>query len=120
MDVSVKKLSEILKIDPEILLEKMINAGLQQKSVDDLVSNEDKQKLVIKYKNKQFLFKENIYLFNSYAENEIFAQRRSILLNSFLEFNEKSNMLTEVNSWLYKVTKDDYICKKSDSSKGYK
>ena len=29
-------------------------------------------------------------------------------------------MLTEVNSWLYKVTKDDYICKKSDSSKGYK
>ena len=83
-------------------------------------NNEDKQKLVIKYKNKQFLFKENIYLFNSYAENEIFAQRRSILLNSFLEFNEKSNMLTEVNSWLYKVTKDDYICKKSDSSTGYK
>ncbi len=83
-------------------------------------NNEDKQKLVIKYKNKQFLFKENIYLFNSYAESEIFAQRRSILLNSFLEFNEKSNMLTEVNSWLYKVTKDDYICKKRDSSKGYK
>ena len=83
-------------------------------------NNEDKQKLVIKYKNKQFLFKENIYLFNSYEENEIFAQRRSILLNSFLEFNEKSNMLTEVNSWLYKVTKDDYICKKSVSSKGYK
>ena len=83
-------------------------------------NNEDKQKLVIKYKNKQFLFKENIYLFNSYAENEIFAQRRSILLNSFLEFNEKSNMLTEVNSWLYRVTKDDYICKKRDSSKGYK
>ena len=46
MDVSVKKLSEILKIDPEILLEKMINAGLQQKSIDDLVSNEDKQKLL--------------------------------------------------------------------------
>ena len=46
MDVSVKKLSEILKIDPEILLEKMINAGLQQKSVNDLVSNEDKQKLL--------------------------------------------------------------------------
>ena len=83
-------------------------------------NDEDKQKLVIKYKNKQFLFKENIYLFNSYSENEIFAQRRSILLNSFLEFNEKSNMLTEVNSWLYKVTKDDYICKKRDSSKGYK
>ena len=83
-------------------------------------NDKDKQKLIIKYKNKQFLFKENIYLFNSYTENEIFAQRRSILLNSFLEFNEKSNMLTEVNSWLYKVTKDDYICKKRDSSKGYK
>ena len=81
-------------------------------------NDEDKQKLVIKYKNKQFLFKENMYLFNSYAENEIFAQRRSILLNSFLEFNEKSNMLTEVNSWLYKVTTDEYSCKKRDSSKG--
>ena len=52
MDVSVKKLSEILKIDPEILLEKMINAGLQQKSIDDLVSNEDKQKLL-----KEIFFK---------------------------------------------------------------
>ena len=83
-------------------------------------NDEDKQKLIIKYKNKQFLFKENIYLFNSYKENEIFAQRRTILLNSFLEFNEKSNLLTEVNSWLYKVTKDDYICKKRDSNKGYK
>ena len=83
-------------------------------------NDEDKQKLIIKYKNKQFLFKENIYLFNSYTEDEIFAQRRSILLNSFLEFNEKSNLLTEVNSWLYKVTKDDYICKKRDSNKGYK
>ena len=83
-------------------------------------NDEDKQKLIIKYKNKQFLFKENIYLFNSYTENEIFAQRRSILLNSFLEFNEKLNKLTEVKSWLYKVTKDDYICKKRDSSKGYK
>ena len=83
-------------------------------------NDDDNQKLIIKYKNKQFLYKENIYLFNSYTENEIFAQRRSILLNSFLEFNEKSNMLTEVNSWLYKVTKDDYICKKRDSSKGYK
>jgi len=86
----------------------------------NMSNDEDKQKLIIKYKNKQFLFKENIYLFNSYKENEIFAQRRTILLNSFLEFNEKSNSLTEVNSWLYKVTKDDYICKKRDSNKGYK
>ena len=78
-------------------------------------NNEDKQKLIIKYKNKQFLFKENIYLYNSYKDAKIFAQRRTILLNSFLEFNERTNELTEVNSWLYKVTKDDYICKNSDS-----
>ena len=31
MDISVKKLSEILKIDPNALLEKMIAAGLPQK-----------------------------------------------------------------------------------------
>tara|TARA_Y100001949_G_scaffold60364_1_gene51131 strand:+ start:666 stop:2744 length:2079 start_codon:yes stop_codon:yes gene_type:complete len=46
VDVSVKKLSEILKIDPNALLEKMIAAGLSQTSVDDLVSTEDKQKLL--------------------------------------------------------------------------
>ncbi len=46
MDVSVKKLSEILKIDPNALLEKMIAAGLSQTNVDDLVSTEDKQKLL--------------------------------------------------------------------------
>ena len=46
MDISVKKLSEILKIDPEVLLSKMIDAGLSHESVDDLVSTEDKQKLL--------------------------------------------------------------------------
>ena len=46
MDISVKKLSEILKIDPKVLLSKMIDAGLSHKSVDDLVSTEDKQKLL--------------------------------------------------------------------------
>ena len=46
MDVSVKKLSEILKIDPEALLEKMIQAGLTHKDVEDAVSNEDKQTLL--------------------------------------------------------------------------
>ena len=46
MDISVKKLSEILKIDPKVLLDKMIAAGLPQTSVEDLVSNEDKQKLL--------------------------------------------------------------------------
>ena len=49
MDVSVKKLSEILKIDPEALLEKMIQAGLPHKDVEDAVSNEDKQTLSVSY-----------------------------------------------------------------------
>ncbi|MFL2691825.1 MAG: translation initiation factor IF-2 [Gammaproteobacteria bacterium] len=44
--MSVKKLSEILKIDPEALLEKMIQAGLPQKNIDDAVSNDDKQILL--------------------------------------------------------------------------
>lgn len=72
---------------------------------------EDINRLIIKYKNKHFVFKENIYLFNSYKEKKIFAQRRTIISNSFLEFDEKNYLLKEVNSWLYKVTKDDYICK---------
>tara|TARA_X000000368_G_scaffold233650_1_gene184559 strand:+ start:447 stop:2504 length:2058 start_codon:yes stop_codon:yes gene_type:complete len=46
LDISVKKLSEILKIDPQVLLDKMIAAGLSQTSIEDLVSNEDKQKLL--------------------------------------------------------------------------
>ena len=46
MDISVKKLSEILKIDPNALLEKMIAAGLPQKNIEDLVSTEDKQALL--------------------------------------------------------------------------
>jgi len=85
-----------------------------------LRDDENIQRLVIKHGQKQFVFKERIYLFNSIEENEIFAQRRTILLNSFIEFNEKTNMLTEVNSWLYKITKDDYICKNIVSSIGYK
>ena len=72
---------------------------------------EDTHGLIIKYQKKQFLFKENIYLFNSYRENEIFAQRRTIFLNSFLEFNEKTYMLIEVNSWIHKITKNEFICK---------
>lgn len=81
---------------------------------------EDVNKLIIKHKDKHLLFKKNIYLFNSYKEKKIFTQRRTILLNSFLEFDEETYLLTEVNSWLYKVTKDDYICRKSDSNNGYK
>ena len=46
MDISVKKLSEILKIDPNALLDKMIAAGLPQKDIEDPVSTEDKQILL--------------------------------------------------------------------------
>ena len=79
---------------------------------ENIKNTEDVQTLIIKYKNKHFLYKEKIYLFNSYRENEIFAQRRTILLNSFLEFNEKTNVLTEVNSLIHKITKNEFTCKK--------
>ena len=46
MDLSVKQLSEVLKIDPKVLLDKMIEAGLHQKNVNDSVTTEDKQKLL--------------------------------------------------------------------------
>ena len=78
---------------------------------ENIKKTEDTHGLIIKYQKKQFLFKENIYLFNSYRENEIFAQRRTIFLNSFLEFNEKTYMLIEVNSWIHKITKNEFICK---------
>ena len=77
---------------------------------ENLKNAEDSHVLIIKYQNKQFLFKENIYLFNSHIENEIFAQHRTIFLNSFLEFNENTNMLIEVNSWIHRITKNEFIC----------
>ena len=77
---------------------------------ENLKKAEDSHALIITYQNKQFLFKENIYLFNSHIENEIFAQHRTIFLNSFLEFNENTNMLIEVNSWIHKITKNEFIC----------
>ena len=53
MDISVKKLSEILKIDPNALLEKMIAAGLPQKDIEDLVSTEDKKTLLSFIRNSK-------------------------------------------------------------------
>ena len=81
---------------------------------ENLKKAEDSHALIIKYQNKQFLFKENIYLFNSHKENEIFGQHRTIFLNSFLEFNEKTYVLIEVNSWIHKITKNEFICKAID------
>jgi len=78
---------------------------------ENLKNAEDSHVLIIKYQNKQFLFKENIYVFNSHKENQIFGQHRTIFLNSFLEFNEKTYVLIEVNSWIHKITKDEFICK---------
>ena len=78
---------------------------------ENIKKAEDIHGLIIKYQNKQFLFKENIYVFNNHRENEIFAQHRTIFLNSFLEFNEKTYMLIEVNSWIHKITKNEFICK---------
>ena len=78
---------------------------------ENIKKAEDTHGLIIKYQNKQLLFKGNIYLFNSYRENEIFAQRRTIFLNSFLEFNQKTYVLIEVNSWIHKITKNEFICK---------
>ena len=78
---------------------------------ENLKKAEDSHALIIKYQNKQFLFKENIYVFNSHKENQIFGQHRTIFLNSFLEFNEKTYVLIEVNSWIHKITKDEFICK---------
>ena len=81
---------------------------------ENIKKAEDTHGLIIKYQNKQLLFKGNIYLFNSYRENKIFAQHRTIFLNSFLEFNEETYMLTEVNSWVHKITKNEFICKAID------
>ena len=78
---------------------------------ENLKKAEDSHALIIKYQNKQILFKENIYLFNSHKENQIFGQHRTIFLNSFLEFNEKTYVLIEVNSWIHKITKNEFICK---------
>ena len=78
---------------------------------ENIKKAEDTHGLIIKYQKKQFLFKENVYLFNSHRENEIFAQRRTIFLNSFLEFNQKTYVLIEVNSWIHKITKNEFICK---------
>ena len=93
----------------------LLSLSIQAKDLnlecENIKKAEDTHGLIIKYQKKQFLFKENIYLFNSYRENEIFAQRRTIFLNSFLEFNEKTYVLIEVNSWVHKITKNEFICR---------
>ncbi len=99
----------------KLILFLFLSLSIQAKDLilqcENLKKAEDTHRLIIKYQNKQFLFKENIYLIKSYRENEVFAQHRTIFLNSFLEFNEKTYVLIEVNSWIHKITKDEFICK---------
>ena len=56
------------------------------------------------------LFKQNTYLIKTANKDTIFAQRRSIFLNAFTEYNFGTNSLIEVNSWIHRVTKDEFIC----------
>ena len=76
--------------------------------------------LAVDNKGYKIIFNDDIYVFNSLKDNKIFAQKREILKTSFIEFNKNNFNLKQVNSWLHKVTKDNYVCKKTDSKIGYK
>ena len=80
-------------------------------SCNNLNENSQIKNFTISHYKKQLIFEENIYLFKSYEKRKIFAQRRTIFMNSFLEFDEKTKMLTEVKSWIHKITKNQFICK---------
>ena len=71
------------------------------KEIHILIIDKDKQDIV---------FKQNTYLINSINKNSLFAQRRSIFLNAFIEYNFGTKSLTEVNSWIHRVTKDEFLC----------
>ncbi len=79
----------------------------------------DKHNLAINDKEK-IIFNDDIYILNSVKNNKVFGQKREFLKTSFVEFNQNNFTLKKVNSWLYKVTKDNYVCRKTDSKIGYK
>ena len=84
MDISVKKLSEILKIDPQVLLDKMIAAGLSQSSIEDSVSNEDKQKLLYLFEVQKILHKKvKVKLFPSLNPQKLLKGRESQKIERF-------------------------------------
>ena len=87
---------------------------MQSESLDveckNLNSDKDVHILVINKDKNHLLFKQNTYLINSTNNDLIFAQRRSIFLNSFIQYNFGTNSLIEVNSWIHRVTKDEFIC----------
>lgn len=87
---------------------------MQSESLDveckNLNSDKDVHILVINKDKNHLLFKQNTYLINSTNNDFIFAQSRSIFLNSFIQYDFGTNSLIEVNSWIHRVTKDEFIC----------
>ena len=98
----------------KILLLFFVISSIQSESLDveckNLNSDKDVHILVINKDKNHLLFKQNTYLINSSNNDSIFAQRRSIFLNSFIQYNFGTNSLIEVNSWIHRVTKDEFIC----------
>ena len=76
----------------------------------DLNSDKDVHILMIDKDKGHLLFKQNTFLIKTVNKDIIFAQRRSIFLNAFTEYNFGTNSLIEVNSWIHRVTKDEFIC----------
>ena len=98
----------------KILLLFFVISSIQSESLDieckNLNSDKDVYILVINKDKNHLLFKQNTYLINSTNNDSIFAQRRSIFLNAFTEYNFGTNSLIEVNSWIHRVTKEEFIC----------
>ncbi len=98
----------------KVLLLFFVISSIQSESLDvectNLNSDKDVHILVINKDKNHLLFKQNTYLINSSNNDSIFAQRRSIFLNSFIQYNFGTNSLIEVNSWIHRVTKDEFIC----------
>ena len=98
----------------KILLLFFVTSSIQSESLDveckNLNSDKDVHILVINKDKNHLLFKQNTYLINSTNNDLIFAQSRSIFLNSFIQYDFGTNSLIEVNSWIHRVTKDEFIC----------
>ena len=98
----------------KILLLFFVTSSIQSESLDveckNLNSDKDVHILVINKDKNHLLFKQNTYLINSTNNDLIFAQSRSIFLNSFIQYDFGTNSLIEVNSWVHRVTKDEFIC----------
>ena len=98
----------------KILLLFFVTSSIQSESLDveckNLNSDKDVHILVINKDKNHLLFKQNTYLIKSTNNDLIFAQSRSIFLNSFIQYDFGTNSLIEVNSWVHRVTKDEFIC----------